>query len=261
MRYVIAVTSQKNNYGAFGYLCRAKVLGSDRTWNLSDKELQERFLAGDKKLLGRFLIECCGKNFVALSNRYYSLKLEPGDVLSIACKHLLEYNMSVLRSYKEGYFDDKSHQNYECEEEKNAEGLRRYIIKMTNRCLGKMLSKELTTVGTGKDKGWKKSPPGQEVSVPERIPQITAGYSLNLDNSELSDIEKNVKELLTAFNYNAVDFNSLIARLPMPEQKIYVYCSIQGLSAQSVGKKLGLSTVEVYEKHAAAKELLKYMKK
>lgn len=240
-------------------------------WSLTDSELLERILAGDKKLLGDFLMGVCASRFTKLAKKFFSLKLDPREVASIACIHLLKNNMSVLRSYKPGYFGVKK--DATSAEESNPacsqHGLSGYVEMVTARRLSKLLSKHTEQVGSGIDKAWSinhqaDSSESREKRSDEKkvvVMQVSTGRSLDLDSIDTHDIEKNVNDLLSEFHYSAVDLNALIAKLPILEQKVYICCSLYGWRAKKAGSALGLDVVTVYAKHASAKELLNSMKK
>ena len=187
----------------------------------------------------------CYPAFCSFSRKFFSLGLEPDEIVSIASIHVTEYNMSVLRAYNPCFF--AKIEAGETSEEKKTKGVQRYVVKMTSRKLGSMLKRELKTIGDARGKGWK-------------IEAKTANdeSAVLLHNKRYEGVVV-PKEELDSFNTTAVDLHISMSKLPLLEQKIFHYCSIQDLSAKSVAKKLDLTEGQVYRIHQEAKESLKHL--
>lgn len=228
---------------------------------LPDEELLARFLDGDIKLLGAFLMSPCYPAFCSFSRKFFSLGLEPDEIVSIASIHVTEYNMSVLRAYNPCFF--AKIEAGETSEEKKTKGVQRYVVKMTSRKLGSMLKRELKTIGGARGKGWKieaKNANDESAVLLHKMRYegvVVPKEELELDAKKETDYSKNVKAILDSFNTTAVDLHISMSKLPLLEQKIFHYCSIQDLSAKSVAKKLDLTEGQVYRIHQEAKESLK----
>lgn len=248
------------------YTLRKKV--NPKVFTMADSELLKGFLSGDRKLLGDFLIGPCYAAFCSFSKKFYSLRLEPDEIVSIACVKLLSSQMSLLRNYKadgneETAEDEDDNVLPETAEEKQSSGLRRYVIRWTRKSLGKILSKELNTVGTGEGKAWKSESgntpekgDGEKIKKPRRL-SVCTGQSYSLDSESAGENMPRVKELLAEFNTSAVDLNLSIAKLPLIEQRVFILCSINGYSAKVAAEKLGLSARQVYLLHSSASESIK----
>lgn len=237
---------------------------------MNDEELLSSFLAGDKKLLANYLLKVCYPAFKSLARKFVSLKLEADEVVSIACVHLLEYNMSVLRSYKpekmnnpkEGGMIPKS--GDVCK----SRGLRCHIINTTKQCLGDMLGKKKKEVGTGEGKKWVIEHPKQDSQQPDDITKsskiqfkLENGISLSLDDPEILDNSRNISALLDNIGMPAMDFNTYMAELPIQQQHVMRLIYAHDKAPREVGEILGLSANDVYKMHQEAKLTIKKLYK
>ena len=239
-------------------LSRIKV--NESVFSLDDGELRERILAGDKKLLGDFLMGPCYPAFCAFSKRFYSLRLEPDEVVSIACKQLLASGMYLLRNYdplyETGKTENADDENEETDEERKTYGLRRYVIRWTRKGLSKLLIKELERVGSGTDKRWalegNASPVDDGAKNATKPPRklVQTGRSYSKDDETLGTNALNVRELLNDFNMSAVELNICMAKLNPTEQIVFYLCSICGHSARVAAERLKMNARKVYQVHA-----------
>lgn len=238
----------------------SKVKVNENAFSLSDGELQKRILAGDKKLLGDFLMGPCYPAFCSFSKRFYSLRLEPNEVVSIACKQLLASDMYLLRNYNPlcvtGKTEAEVDEKEETDEERNTHGLCRYVIRWTRKGLSKLLSKENGTVGSGMGKRWAEEDnanPGADGAKNTTKPRrklVQTGRSYSKDDETLGPNALNVKELLSDFNMSAVDLNICMRKLNPTEQNVFYLCSICGHSARVAAERLNMSARKVYQIHA-----------
>lgn len=215
---------------------------------LSDNELIRRLLCGDKVLLGRFLVNDCFPAFRKFAHDYKILKLEPRDILGLACKQMLESNMSLVRSYNPQRWgkvqeEEKNHENGTVIEERK-HCFKNYVLSMVKRRLGKLAAKASIMVGDGKHI------------------RFQDGFSrIGLDNENSNTAAKNLEDLQVAFQTTAFDLNLMLTALPELQRNIVVMYKLQGYTAKEVGDILQVDASMVYSEISKAMKKLKIIAK
>ncbi|MBE6410191.1 MAG: sigma-70 family RNA polymerase sigma factor [Akkermansiaceae bacterium] len=221
--------------------------GVGRDPELSDNELIRRLLCGDKVLLGQFLANDCFPTFCKFANDYKILKLEPQDILSLACKQMLESNMSLVRSYNPQRWSKAQKEGYHqfstaIVERKNC--FKNYVLSMVKRRLGKLAAKASIMVGDGK-----------------HIRSHDGISCINLDNENIKAAAKNLEDLQVSFQTTAFDLNLMLTALPEQQRNIVVMYKLQGYTAKEIGDILHIDASIVYSETAKAMQNLKIIAK
>ena len=224
---------------------------------LPDAILVERLLSGDKVLLGRYLKERCYAKFRTFAEKtFFSLNLNPDEVMSIAAMLILRKDMHLVRTFKKNRLE--ANEAEPCNEDLSLKvpdqdgSFSGYMFKALRRCLSDMLKKDSQNLGSRSKP--RKTPEDQEnVLVDEREANIY------LDRMTNPGVGIDEEAVTSRFSYLSLDLNSCIARLSLKHQKMFYLLKVQRYKAEEVSEIFNITVKDVYAETERIRKNLKEM--
>ena len=237
-----------------------KMLIKEDLSTLPDSELVEHLLAGDRFLLGQYLKNVCYVQFEKYAKKFFSLKLEADEIMSITSMLILRNDMNLVRKFKENRLGvnvaDLNRNDSSLKDTENGSAFQAYIYTALRRCLSDMLEKDSRNPDTEsrvrEDEEEENKHPGSKCNAQNKI---------YLDALQNPGVGIDAEGLSTGFSYLALDLNRCIAKLPIRQQKMFYMLKVQRYKAEEVSNIFNISVKEVYAETERIRGKLKEMLK
>ena len=228
---------------------------------LPDSALVERLLSGDKVLLCRYLKERCYAKFTTFAKiNFYSLNLNPDEVMSIAAMLILRKDMHLVRTFKKNRLEandtESCNDGLSLKEPSQDGSFAGYVFKALRHCLSDMLEKDSRNLGSRSK--LQKTQEEQEEEQ-EKVLYDERETNIYLDRMTNPGVGIDEEAVTSRFSYLALDLNSCIARLSLKHQKMFYLLKVQRYKAEEVSEIFNITVKDVYAETERIRKSLKEM--